>query len=88
VYYKHVQRRIFVPKRDGVTGGRREQLNQELHNVYSPPSIIRMIMSRRISWTGHLARMEEEEEEKCMPDAGRKVRRRVTTRKTKTLVFE
>jgi hypothetical protein len=41
-----VLRRIFVPKRDEVTGGWRKLHNEELHNVYSSPSIIRMIKSR------------------------------------------
>jgi hypothetical protein len=38
--------------------------NEELHNLYSSPSIIRIIKSRRMRWAGHVARMEEEEEEK------------------------
>jgi hypothetical protein len=31
--------------------------NEELHNLYSSPSIIRMIKSRRMRWAGHVARM-------------------------------
>jgi hypothetical protein len=31
--------------------------NDELHNLYSSPNIVRMIKSRRISWAGHVARM-------------------------------
>jgi hypothetical protein len=38
-----VLRRIFGPKRDEVTGGWRNLHNEELHNLYSYPSIIRMI---------------------------------------------
>jgi hypothetical protein len=38
-----VLRRIFGPKRDDVTGGWRKLHNEELHNLYSSPSIIRMI---------------------------------------------
>jgi hypothetical protein len=34
-------------------------LCKELHNLYSSPSIIRMIKSRRMRWTGHAARMGE-----------------------------
>jgi hypothetical protein len=49
--------RIFGPKRDEVTGGWRKLHNEELHNLYPSPSIIRMIKSRRIRWTGHVARM-------------------------------
>jgi hypothetical protein len=33
--------------------------NEELHNLYSSPSIIRMVKSRRMRWTGHVARMGE-----------------------------
>jgi hypothetical protein len=55
-------RRIFGPKRDGVTGGRRKLYNEELYNLYSSPSIIRIIKSRRMRWAGHVARMGGEEE--------------------------
>jgi hypothetical protein len=55
VFGKRVPRRIFGPKRDAVTGGWRKLQNKELHNLYSSPSIIRMIKSRRIRWAGHLA---------------------------------
>jgi hypothetical protein len=51
--------RIFGPKRDGVTGGWRKLQNEELHNLYSSPSIIRIIKSRRMRWEGHVARMGE-----------------------------
>jgi hypothetical protein len=37
--------------------GWRKLHNEELHNLYSSPSIIRMIKSRRIRWAGHVARM-------------------------------
>jgi hypothetical protein len=42
-----------------VTGGWRKLHNEELHNLYFSPSIIRMIKSRRMRWTGHVARMGE-----------------------------
>jgi hypothetical protein len=51
--------RIFGPKRDGVTGGWRKLHNEELHNLYSSPSIIRIIKSRRMRWAGYVARMGE-----------------------------
>jgi hypothetical protein len=54
-----VLRRIFGPKRDGVTGGCRKLHNEELHNLYSSPSIIRIIKPRRMRWAGHVARMGE-----------------------------
>jgi hypothetical protein len=50
-------RRIFGPKRDEVTGDWRKLHNEELHNLYFTPNIIRMIKSRRARWAGHLARM-------------------------------
>jgi hypothetical protein len=52
-----VLRRILGPKRDGVTGGWSKLYNEELHNLYSSPSITRIIKSRRMRWAGHLARM-------------------------------
>jgi hypothetical protein len=51
--------RIFGPKRDRVTGGCRKVHNEELHNLYSSRSIIRIIKSRRMRWVGHVARMGE-----------------------------
>jgi hypothetical protein len=59
VFEKKVLRRLFGPKRDGVTGGWRKLHNEELHNLYSSPSIIRIIKSRRMRWAGHVARMGE-----------------------------
>jgi hypothetical protein len=52
-----VLRRIIGSKGDEVTGGCRRLHNEELHNLYSSPSIIRMIKARRITWTGYVARM-------------------------------
>jgi hypothetical protein len=40
-----------------VTGGWRKLHNEELHDLYSSPSIIRIIKSRRMRWAGHVARM-------------------------------
>jgi hypothetical protein len=59
VFENRVLRRIFGPKRDEVTGGWRKLHNEELHKLYSSPSIIRMIKSRRMRWAGHVARMGE-----------------------------
>jgi hypothetical protein len=47
VFENRVLRKIFVRKRDEVRGGWRKLHNEELHNLYSSPSIIRMIKSRR-----------------------------------------
>jgi hypothetical protein len=57
VFENRVLRRIFGPKRDDVPGGWRKLHNEELHNLYSSPSIIRIIKSRRMRWAGHVARM-------------------------------
>jgi hypothetical protein len=51
--------RRFGPKRDEVTGGWRKLHNEELRDLYSSPSIIRIIKSRRMRWVGHVARMGE-----------------------------
>jgi hypothetical protein len=52
-------RRIFGPKKNGVTGGCRKLHNEELHDLYSLPSIIRIIKSRRMRWAGHVGRIGE-----------------------------
>jgi hypothetical protein len=59
VFENRVLKRIFGPKRDGVTGGWRKLHNDALHNLCSSPSIIRIIKSKRMRWTGHVARMGE-----------------------------
>jgi hypothetical protein len=59
VFENRVPRRISGPKRDEVTGARRKLHNGELHDLYSSPSIIRVIKARRMRWTGHVARIRE-----------------------------
>jgi hypothetical protein len=59
VFENRVLRRIFGPKRDEVIGEWRKLHNEELHDVYSSTSIIRIMKSRRIKWAGHVARMGE-----------------------------
>jgi hypothetical protein len=59
VFENRVLRRIFGPKRDEVMGEWRKLHNKELHDLYSSPSIIRIIKSRRMRWAGHVARMGE-----------------------------
>jgi hypothetical protein len=54
-----VLRRIFGPKKDEMMGVWRKLHNEELHDLYSSPSIISIIKSRRMRWTGHVARMGE-----------------------------
>jgi PAS domain-containing protein len=57
MFENRVLRRMFGLKRDEVIGRGRKLHNEELHNLYSSPCIIRMIESRRMRWTGHVARM-------------------------------
>jgi hypothetical protein len=52
--------RVLGPKGDEMTGSWRKLHNEELHNFYSSPSIIRMMKSRRMRWAGHVGRMGEE----------------------------
>jgi hypothetical protein len=59
VFENRVLRRIFGPKRDEGMGGWRKLHNEELRDLYSPPSIIRVIKSRRMRWEGHVAQMGE-----------------------------
>jgi hypothetical protein len=59
VFENRVLWRVFYLKRNEVTGGWRKLHNEELHILYSSPNIIRMIKSRRMRWTGRVARMGE-----------------------------
>jgi hypothetical protein len=59
VFENKVLRRIFGPKRDEVTGGWRKLHDKEFHDLYSSPSIIRIIKSKRMRWAGHVVRMGE-----------------------------
>jgi hypothetical protein len=52
-------KRIFGQKRDEVTGRCRKQHNEELHDLYSSPSIITVIRSKRMTTEWHVARMAE-----------------------------
>jgi hypothetical protein len=57
VFENRVLRRIIGPKKDEVTGERRKLHDEELRDLYSSPSIIRIIKSRRMRWAGHVVRM-------------------------------
>jgi hypothetical protein len=63
VFENRVLRRMFGAKKDEVTGGWRKLHNEELHNLYCSPSIIRIIKSRRMRWGEQLARMGKDD---CM----------------------
>jgi hypothetical protein len=51
---------VMLSKRDDVTEEWGKLLNEELHDLYSSPNIVRVIKSRRMKWAGHVARMWEE----------------------------
>jgi hypothetical protein len=57
VFENKVLRRIFEPKRNEMTGEWRKLHNEELHDLYFSPSIIRIMKWRRMRWAGHVARM-------------------------------
>jgi hypothetical protein len=56
VFENRVLRNIFGPKREE-DGSWRKLHNDELHDLYSSPNIVRVIKSRRMRWAGHVARM-------------------------------
>jgi hypothetical protein len=58
VFENRVLRKIFGPKREEDRLWRKLH-NDELHNLYSSPNIVRVIKSRRIRWAGHVAHMGE-----------------------------
>jgi len=62
LFEKGVLRRIFGPKRDEVTGEWRKLRNEELNDLYCSHNIVRVIKSRRMRWTRHVARMGRGEE--------------------------
>jgi hypothetical protein len=55
VFENRVLRRTFGPKSDEVTGRWRRLHNKELRDLYSSPSITRIIKSRTIRWARHVA---------------------------------
>jgi len=59
VFENRVLRRIFGPKMDEVTRDWRKLHNEKLHDLYSSLKIVRVIISRRLRWAGHVARMGE-----------------------------
>jgi hypothetical protein len=82
VFENSVLRRIFGPMKDEESGGWRKLHNEELHNLYSSPNIIRINKSRRMRWAGHLERMGEKGNAYGILVG--KARRKETTGKTKT----
>jgi hypothetical protein len=62
VFENRVLRRIFGPKRDEETGGLRKLHNEELHNLYSSSSIIRMMEVKKDEMGGACSTIGGEEE--------------------------
>jgi len=60
MFEKRVLRTIFPPRRDELTGEWKRLHKEELHDLYSSPNIVRVIESRRMRGTGHVARIGEE----------------------------
>jgi hypothetical protein len=58
VFENRVLRKIFGPRR-GEDESWRKLHNDELHNLYSSPNIVRVVKSRRMRWVGHVAHMGE-----------------------------
>jgi hypothetical protein len=56
VFENRVLRRIFGPRRDEEAGDWRKLHNEELHNMYSSPNIIRIIKSRKMRWARYVPR--------------------------------
>jgi hypothetical protein len=79
VFGNRVLRRICEPKRDEVVGEWRKLHNEELRDLYSSPSIVRIVKSRRMRGAGHVARMGEKRNAYRLL-----VGKPETTRKTKT----
>jgi hypothetical protein len=59
VFGNRVVKEIFGRKWKAVTRERKKLHNEELHDLYSSPSITQVIKSRRMRWVGHVAHMEE-----------------------------
>jgi hypothetical protein len=57
VFENRVLRKIFGPKREE-DGSWRKLHNDELHSLYFSPNIVRVIISKRMRWAGHVARMD------------------------------
>jgi hypothetical protein len=80
VLENRVLRRTLRPNRDEVTGEWRKLHNEELRDLYSSPSIIRMMKSRKMRWVGHAALMGR----RGTRVIGKKARGQDTAMKTKT----
>jgi hypothetical protein len=55
LFENRVLKRVFGPKRDVLTGEWRKLPNEELHDLYSSQSVIRIMKARRVGWVEHVA---------------------------------
>jgi hypothetical protein len=85
VIENRVLRRIFGPKRVEVTRGLRKLHDEELPDLYSSPSRIRMIKPTRMRWTGHVERMERRETHDII---GGKARRKELLRRPRQMCID
>ena len=60
MFENRMLRKVFGPKRDEVTGEWRKLHNEEQNDLYSLPSIVRVVKLRRMRWAGHVARVGED----------------------------
>jgi hypothetical protein len=72
VFDNRTLRRLLGPKKHEVIGGWRKLHNEKLHNLYLPPSIIKMMKTRWMKRAGHVTLMEEN----FLQNFGRKYERR------------
>jgi hypothetical protein len=61
VFEDRVLSRIFGPRGNEVSRDWRKLQNEEFHNLYSSPNIVKIVKSWRIKWAGHVACMEKSE---------------------------
>ena len=59
LFENRVLRRVFGPRRDEVTGNGENYIMRSLGDLYSLPNIVRVVKSRRLRWSGHMACMGE-----------------------------
>jgi hypothetical protein len=57
LFENRVLRRIFGPKRDEVTGHWRKLHNEKVHDLYSSPTMVRLMKERIMGWATHVTRM-------------------------------
>jgi hypothetical protein len=80
VFENMMLRKIFGPMGEEVAGGWRKLHSEELHNLYTSPNIITVIESRRMTWVGHAAYMQDMRNALVKKHAGKRPLQRPTWR--------